>query len=263
MRLSQRRKEGKFYFVVKQQAGKVVGDDVEIYVYSSHEGEGILLLQRTLYFEEQSLQHIDNFCQEFSYDDHYREICLEGRAHWFRVACLYEQNARIIASEKKIPDSKIERRCRELFHFIRRDLDRIESHPEYKREMARIRKGKETALHETLILLGKVTHLQVASACQGSSLLQLDDRLIYLPSCHTSKASLTFTSLPASFLHYLQSSPLGQRDLAQLEPTRFSSTLVGHNRLFIRLLTASTLAYLQKYQSGSHTSPSHHGKGKK
>jgi hypothetical protein len=248
MRLTQKRKEGLFYFVVEQHAGRVPGGEVEICVFSSREGEGILVLQRSLYFDEQSLQHIDNFCREFAYDDHYREICIRGTAHWCRVARLYELNAGIIVEEKSVQQKNVNKTCKELFHFIRRDLDRIESLPEYKREMARISQGEETALHDTLVLLAKVAQLEVASACQGSSSLKLGGRQIFLPSCHTAKATVIFTSLPASFRHYLQSGPLGQQHLARLGPTRISSTRACHNRLFIRLLTASALAYLQKHE---------------
>lgn len=257
MRLTQRRKEGSFYFVVEQHAGRTPGGEVEMCVFSSNEGEGIQLLQRSLYFDEQSLQHIDNFCKEFAYDAHYREICIRGTAHWCRVARLYELNARIIIEDKKVQPKNINETCKELFHFIRRDLDKIESHPEYKSEMARISQGKEIALHDALALLAKVSQLEIASACQGSSSIQLGDRQIFLPSCHSERAAVSFTALPASFLRYLQSGPLGQQHLARLEPTMVSSIRVFHNRSFIRLLTASTLAYLRKYGSHPSTSPRH------
>lgn len=256
MRLAQRRKEGLFYFTVEQRAGKTPGGEVEMCVFSSHECEGIQVLQRSLYFDEQSLQHIDNFCKEFAYDAHYREICIRGTAHWCRVARFYELNARIIIEDQMVPTKDIDATCKELFHFIRRDLSKIESHPEYKREMARISQGEETALHHALALLAKVSQVKIASACQGSSSIQLADRHIVLPSCHSEKAAVHFTSLPASFLRYLQSGPLGQQHLARLEPAMVSSTRVCHNRSFIRLLTESTLAYLRKY--GSHPSTSSH-----
>jgi hypothetical protein len=248
MRLTRKGKEGRFYFVVEQTPGEVPGGEVEICVYSSHEGEGILELRRTLYFDEQSPQHIDNFFKEFSYDDHYREICLRGTAHWLRVARLYQLNAGIIVKEEKVPEKDIYKTCQVLFHFIRRDIGRIENHSEYKREMARISKGEEEALNDTLALLGKVPNIEISSACQGSSGLQLGDREIFIPSCHTELATLTFTSLPTSFLHYLQSGPLGQRHIARLEPTLISSTQVSRNRLFIQLLTTAISAYLQKYR---------------
>ncbi|NOQ47351.1 MAG: hypothetical protein GQ559_11910 [Desulfobulbaceae bacterium] len=65
MRLTRKGKEGRFYFVVEQQPDEVPGGEVEICVNSSHEGEGILELRRTLYFDEQSPQHIDNFFGNF------------------------------------------------------------------------------------------------------------------------------------------------------------------------------------------------------
>ena len=249
MRLTRKGKEDRFYFVVKQQPGEVPGGEVEICVYSSCEGEGILELRRTLYFDEQSPQHIDNFFKKFSYDDHYREICLRGDAHWLRVARLYQLNAGIIVREEKVPEKDIYKTCQELFHFIRRDLIRIENHPEYKREMARISKGEEAALNDILARLGKVPNVEIASACQGSSVLQLGDKYIFIPSCHTELATLTFTSLPARFLRYLQSGPLGQRHFARLEPTLISSVRVSHNRLFIHLLANAISIYLKKYGS--------------
>ncbi|NOQ47352.1 MAG: hypothetical protein GQ559_11915 [Desulfobulbaceae bacterium] len=73
-----------------------------------------------------------------------------------RVARLYQLNAGIIVREEKVQGKDIYKTCEELFHFIRRDLSRIENHPEYKREMARISKGEEAALNDTLALLGEV-----------------------------------------------------------------------------------------------------------
>ena len=259
MRLTQRRKEGLFYFAVEQHTADVPGAEVKISVFSSYEGEGVPLLQRALYFDEQSQEHIGNFCKVFAHDKHYRSICLGQTAHWCRVARLYELNAGIIVDEGEVPAQSLEKTCKELFHFLRRDLAIIEQHPIYLLETARLGRNEETALREVLSLLSRVPQVEIASACQGSFSIQVKDRTIFLPSCHTRHATINFTSLPASFLYYLQSGPLGQQHLAQLEPERISSQRVVHNRSIIRMLAAATLAYLHKHGSVHSPSPAHGG----
>jgi len=165
------------------------------------------------------------------------------------VARLYQLNARILVREKKVPEKDTYKTCQALFHFIRRDLGRIENHPEYRSEMARISSGEERALHYLLALLAKVANLEIASACQGSSVLQLGARDIFIPSCHTELATLTFTSLPTPLLRYLQSGPLGRRHFSRLEPSWISSARVSQNKLFIQLLTIAISSYLQHHRS--------------
>lgn len=250
MRLSERRKEGAFYFAVQQVAGDVLGGEVQIAVYAAaHEGDSVLVLRRTLYFDEQSREHIDNFCKEFAYDEHYRKICFNGAAHWCRVARLYEVNARIMKDETTLVQDALEKSCRELFHVIRRDLVRIESRPEYQEEMAKISRGEEDDLQEALALLARVKDLKVSSACQGSAMLQLEERKIYLPSCHSFKAIVTMSNFPHSLKNYLRSGPLGQQHLALFEENRLSAVHACHNKKFIRILTASLQTFLQKKMS--------------
>ncbi|HIJ91234.1 MAG: hypothetical protein OEV89_11095 [Desulfobulbaceae bacterium] len=248
MRLSERRKEGAFYFSVRHAAGEVVGGEVEIAVFAAaREGEGILLLLRTLYFDEQSHEHIDNFCKEFAHDAHYRRICLDGAAHWCRVAPLYEVNARILRDEQGFGPESLEKSCRELFHFLRRDLIQIESRPEYQEEMARVSRCEEVDLQEALALLARVKGLKVVSACQGSAVLQLGERRICLPSCHTFKANITMDNFPQRLKNYLYSGPLGQQHLALFEENRLSAAHVCHNKKFIRMLSGSLHAFLRKH----------------
>lgn len=248
MRLSERRKEGTFYFSVQHAAGEVVGGEVEIAVFAAvRDGEGVQLLCRTLYFDEQSHEHIDNFCKEFAYDSHYRMICLDGAAHWCRVAPLYETNARILRDEHVLDLESLEKSCQELFHFLRRDLDLIEARPEYQEEMARVRRGKEDDLQEALALLARVKDLKVVSACQGCALLQLEERQIYLPSCHSLKAVITMSNFPQRLSNYLHGGPLGQHRLALFEENQLSARHAFHNKKFIRMLTASLYAFLQKH----------------
>ncbi|MDD3814771.1 MAG: hypothetical protein PHZ02_09000 [Desulfocapsaceae bacterium] len=245
MRLSERRKEGAFYFAVQQAAGEVVGGEVEIAVFAAtHEGEGILLLLRTLYFDEQSQEHIDNFCKEFAYDAHYRQICLAGTAHWSRVAPLYETNARILRDEQGLAPDPLEKSCEELFLFLRRDLVSIESRPEYREEMARVRRAEEDDLREALVLLARVKDLKIASACQGSAMLQFEERQIYLPSCHSLKAIITMSNFPQCLKNYLHSGPLGQHHLALFEENKISARRAFLNKKFIRMLTASLYPFL-------------------
>jgi hypothetical protein len=248
MRLSERRKEGTFYFAVQHAAGEVVGGEVEIAVFAeAHEGDGVLILRRTLYFDEQSHEHIDNFCKEFAYDAHYRNICFAGAAHWCRVAPLYETNARIQKDEQTLGPEALEKSCQELFHFLRRDLILIESRPEYQEEMTRVSCGAENDLQEALVLLARVKELKVVSACQGSAMLQLEERQIYLPSCHSLKAIITMNNFPQRLKNYLQSGPLGQHHLALFEENQLCAGHAFHNKKFIRMLTASLYAFLQKH----------------
>jgi hypothetical protein len=248
MRLSERRKEGIFYFAVQQAAGEVVGGEVEIAVFAAApQGDGVLILHRTLYFDEQSQEHIDNFCKEFAYDAHYRTICFDGAAHWCRVAPLYETNARILRDEQTLGQEALEKSCQELFRFLRRDLVLIESMPEYQEEMARVSRGEEDDLQKALALLARVKDLKVVSACQGSARLQFEERQIYLPSCHSLKAGITMSNFPQLLKNYLQSGPLGQHHLALFEENRLSAGYVFHNKKFIRMLTASLYAFLRKY----------------
>jgi hypothetical protein len=247
MRLSERRKEGTFYFAVQHTAGSVVGGEVEIAVFTPRDGDGVLLLPRTLYFDEQSHEHIDKFCKEFAYDEQYRKICLDSTAHWCRVARLYEVNARIMQDEQTIAPDALKTRGRELFHFIRRDLAAIEGSSEYRKEMARISRGGEDDLDETLTLLAKVKKLKVASACQGSFRLQvMEGRDLYLPSCHSARATITMGFFPQSLKNYLHSGPLRQQHLARFEENRISAVAVSHNKRFIQILTASLYGFLQK-----------------
>lgn len=248
MPLTQRRKEGEFHFAVEQHAARLPGAEIEISVFFSHEGEGVPLLRRVLYFDEQSEEHVENFCKTFAYDEHYRKICLTGTAHWCRVARLYEVNAGIMKDDDDLSPPVLEKTCKELFHILRRDLVDVETHPLYQQEMARISKHEETALRRVLGLLPRVPHLAIASACQGSALFLMNTLQIFLPYCHEAHAAIHFTSLPSSFLHYLQSGPLGQQHLARFEPALIRSQRVVHNRSFIRLLTTSTLAYLQRHR---------------
>ncbi len=246
MRLSERRKEGTCYFAVRHTAGEVVGGEVEIAVFTAREGEGELLLRRTLYFEEQSHDHIDNFCKEFAYDLHYRKICLEGTAHWWHVARIYEANARIIQDEQTLAPDDLEERCRELFHFIRRDLALIEGRPEYQEEMARVSRAEEDDLQEALLLLAQVKNVQVTSACQGSARLQVAERDVYLPSCHVLKATITMSVFPPALKKYLQSGPLGQQHLALFEEDGLRARAACHNKMFIEELTSSLDGFLRK-----------------
>jgi hypothetical protein len=250
MRLSERRKEGAFYFAVQQAAGEVLGGEVEIAVFAAvDEGDSVLLLRRTLYFDEQSQEHVDNFCKEFAYDEHYRKICFTGTAHWCRVARLYDVNARIMKDETTLAQDDLEKSCRELFHVIRRDLVQIESRPEYRKEMAKVSRGEEDDLQEVLALLARVKDLKVSSACQGSAMLQLGEREIYLPSCHSLKAIITMSNFPQRLKNYLRSGPLGQQHLALFEENRLSAVHACHNKTFIQILTASLHTFLQKNRS--------------
>jgi len=247
MRLSERRKEGTFYFAVQQAVGDVPGGEVQIAVFAAaHEGDSVLVLRRTLYFDEQSREHIDNFCKEFAYDEHYRKICFNGAAHWCRVARLYDANARIMKDETTFAQEALEKSCRELFHVIRRDLVRIESRPDYQEEMAKVNRGEEDDLQEALALLARVKDLKVSSACQGSAMLRFKDREIYLPSCHSLKAIVTMSNFPHRLKNYLRSGPLGQQHLAMFEKNRLSAVHACHNKKFIRLLTTSLHNFLQK-----------------
>ncbi len=248
MGLSGYRKEGPFYFAVQQVEGDVLGGEVEISVFAAvQEGESALVLLRTLYFDEQSQEHIDNFCRQFAHDEHYRRLCLTGAAHWCRVARLYKVNARIIKDETILTQAALEKCCRELFRFIRRDLVRIESRPEYQDEMARLGRREEDDLEEVLTLLARMNQ-EVTSVCQGSAMLQFDERQIYLPSCHSEKASIFMNNFPQLLKSYLQSGPLGQQHLAQFEENRLSAVHACHNKTFIRTLTVSLQAFLQKHQ---------------
>lgn len=247
MRLSQRRKEGAFYFAVQQSAGKVPGGEVEIAVFSPlSQGNSALTMFRTLYFEEQSQEHIDNFIKEFAYDEHYRKICLSNRAHWCRVARLYDVNARIMQDEGTFSLETLEKNCLELFHCIRRDLDLIESRPEYQKEMARVNRCTEDDLQEALALLERVENLKVSSACQGSAILKFEQRNIYLPTCHSFKAVITMSNFPQRLRNYLRSGPLGQQHLALFEENQVSADHALHNKKFIRTLTASLYAFWAK-----------------
>lgn len=248
MSLAQRRKEGEFHFSVEQHAPSLPGTEVEINVFFPHDGDGLPLLRRVLYFDEQSAEHIQNFCTTFAYDEHYRKICLAGTAHWCRVARLYELNAGIMREKGDISSPSLEKKAEELFHILRRDLADIEDHPLYQQEMVRISRHEETALHKVLGLLARIPQLTVASACQGSSSLQTTNLQLFLPSCHEPNAFIHFTSLPASFLHYLQSGPLGKQHLALFEPNLIRSQLVDHNRTFICLFTSATFSYLKKHR---------------
>ena len=209
-------------------------------------GGGRSDLLRTLYFEEQSHEHIDNFCKEFAYDAHYRNICLDGSAHWCRVARLYEANARILKDEQTSGQDALEKSCLEMFHFLRRDLVQIESRREYQKEMARVGRGEEEDLQEVVPLLARVKDLKVVSACQGSAMLQLGERQVSLPSCHSLKASITMSSFPQRLKSYLQSGPLGQQHLALFEENRLSAGHAFLNRQFITILTVSLHAFLLK-----------------
>lgn len=245
MRLSERRKEGAFYFAVQQAAGDVLGGEVKISVFAAAgEGDSVLILRRTLYFDEQSQEHVDNFCKKFAYDKHYRKICLTGTAHWCRVARLYDVNARIKKDEITLAQEAQEKSCRELFHVIRRDLVQIESRPEYQEEIAKVNRGEEDDLQEVLALLARVKGLKVSTACQGSAMLQFKEREIYLPSCHSLKAIIIMSNFPQRLKNYLRSGPLGRQHLALFEENRLSAVHACHNKKFIRILTASLHTFL-------------------
>jgi hypothetical protein len=251
MRLGERRKEGTFYFVVQQAEGDVLGREVEIAVFSIvQEGESALVLLRSLYFDGQSQEHIDNFCRKFAYDEQYRKICFTGTARWCRVARLYDANARIVKDGTTLGQEALEKSCRELFHFIRRDLVQIESRPEYQEEMEKVSLGEEEDLQEALTLLSRVNDLKVTSACQGSAMLQLEKRKIYLPSCHSHKAMITMSNFPQRPKSYLRSGPLGQQHLALFEENRISAVHAFLNRKFIQTLTACLQAFLREKQIG-------------
>lgn len=242
-----RRKIGTFYFVTGQKTSAVVGAGPCVSVYMSFEGEGIPVIERTMYFEEQTADHIDNFCQKFAYDAHYRQSCLQGTAHWRRVARLYELNAQILAKEQGLPEADVSAACRELFHFIRRDLDQIEQHPEYKNEVARQARGEEAALGATLSLLDQVKGLEVAWTCQGSREIRVGQRTLFLPSCHTMQATIAFARLPDEFLRYLRSGPLGRLHLATFSEKRIAAALPSRNSAFIQTLKEAASAYLRKH----------------
>lgn len=247
MRLGERRKEGTFYFVLQQAEGDVLGGEVEIAVFAAvQNGESALSLLRTFYFDEQSQDHIDNFCRKVAYDEHYRKQCFTGEAHWCRLARLYNANARILKEEKSLPRKDLEKSCREMFHFIRRDLVQIESMSEYQEEMAKVSCGKEDDLQEALRLLARVKDLDVVFACQGSAMLQLDERKLYLPSCHSQKAIITMSNFPQRLKIYLRSGPLGQQHLALFEENQISAAHAFLNRKFIQTFTACLQAFLRK-----------------
>lgn len=237
-----RRKIGEFYFVV-QRTSEVIGAGLGISGFVSLEGEGVPIIERKMYFEEQTAEHIDNFCQKFAYDSEYRKRCLEGAAHWRRVGRLYELNAEILVEEHE----PSELRLRELFHFIRRDLELIEQHPEYRAEIARQLKGEESGLESTLSLLAQVQELEISQGCQGSKAIQVRERTIFLPSCHSTRAMLVFSGRPDAFLRYLRSGSLGQFHLAAFGVDRIAAALPSRNPVFIEALRKATLAYLHKH----------------
>lgn len=247
MRLSERRKEGSFYFAVLHATGQVVGGEVEVAVFAPSDGDSVQLLSRTLYFDEQSYEHIDKFCKEFAYDEHYRKICLAGTSHWCRVARLYEVNARIMQDEQALAPDVLEERCRELFHMIRRDLAAIEGSPAYRQEMARVSRGEEDDLQEALALLAEVKKLKISSACQGAARLQVADRDLYLPCCHTPKATIIMNFFPQALKNYLHSGLLAQHHLALFEENGLSAASAFHNKRFIQILTSSLYGFMQKH----------------
>ncbi|TSA13713.1 MAG: hypothetical protein D4R73_00500 [Deltaproteobacteria bacterium] len=247
MHQSPRRKIGPFYFVTGQKTSELVGGGLGVSVYISFEGEGIPVIERTMYFEEQTADHIDNFCQKFVYDAHYRQSCLRGTAHWRRVGRLYELNAQILAEERALPEADVFRACRELFHFIRRDLDQIEQHLEYKTEMARQSRSEESAVGTALSLLGQIRALEVAWACQGSKAIRVRECTLFLPSCHTTQATFVFARLPHEFLRYLRTGPLGRLHLATFGEDRIAAALPSRNSAFIQALKEATSAYLRKH----------------
>lgn len=113
--------------------------------------------------------------------------------------------------------------------------------------MARVRRGEEDDLQEALALLARVKELKIASACQGAAMLQFEERQIYLPSCHSLKAIITMSNFPQLLKNYLHSGPLGQHHLALFEENQLSARHAFQNKKFIRVLTASLYAFLQKY----------------
>ena len=112
--------------------------------------------------------------------------------------------------------------------------------------MAKVNRGEEDDIQEALALLARVKDLIVSRACQGSDMLRLEEREIYLPSCHSLKAIVTMSNFPHRLKNYLRSGPLGQQHLAIFEENRLSAMHACHNKKFIRLLTASLHNFLQK-----------------
>ena len=250
MNVKEIRKEGTFHFVVEEASGDVPGEEIEIAVYAAVlDGESALVLLRTLYFDEQSQEHIDNFCKKFAFDEQYRNLCLSGEAHWCRLARLYKANALIIKDGQKLSREALDKRCREIFHFIRRDLVQIESRPEYQEEMAKVSRSEEEDLQEALSLLARVEDLNVVFACQGSAMLHVDKRKIYLPSCHSQKATITMSNFPERLKNYLRSGPLGQQHLALFEENQLSAAHAFLNKKFIQTVTAGLQAFWRKNKS--------------
>ena len=250
MNVKEIRKEGAFHFVVEQASEDVPGEEIEIAVYAAVlDGESALVLLRSLYFDEQSKEHIDNFCKKIAYDEQYRNLCLSGEAHWCRVARLYKTNARIIKDEQKLSRETLDKSCREIFNFIRRDLVQLESRPEYQEEMVKLSRGEEEDLQEALSLLARVEDLNVVFACQGSAMLLIDEREIYLPSCHSQKATITMSNFPEHLKNYLRSGPLGQQHLALFEENQLSAAHAFLNKKFIQALTAGLQAFWRKNKS--------------
>lgn len=246
MLLSERRKEGPFYIVVQHGASEIIGGEVEIKIFCDNEGEGSLLLRRSLYFEEQNGEHIDNFCKAFAFDQHYRAICLDGSAHWHRVARLYEANAMVIRDESVDTPEEAGKCCRELFHCLRRDLILIESRPEYQEEMKRVESGEEEDLRETLALFAQIKEVKITSACQGAAPLLLDNREIVLPPCHFLKTTITMRAFPQALKKHLLSGPIGQHHLAKFEENTLSTISARRNKQFIRALTTSLKGFVHK-----------------
>ncbi|MBU1231682.1 MAG: hypothetical protein KKD01_15435 [Proteobacteria bacterium] len=77
-------------------------------------------------------------------------------------------------------------------------------------------------------------------------MLLLEERNIFIPSCHSLKAIITMSNFPQRLKTYLHSGPLGQQHLALFEENRLSAVRALYNKKFIRILTASLYAFLQK-----------------
>ena len=214
---------GEFQFKVWFDTGLAPGCYIEVYVFQKGEKEALLTCP--FYFGEANDRRIRRFARAFSRDSVYRASCLDGTARWARLSRWYEINAQVYWDEilnkfggpvnnphgEQMAEAEMER----LFYLLRRDLEKLESTPEYQKHleieaaspppsMETLDPGIAPAVHALNSLPGVKTRFSCQGVQRGIRWPGWEYGPIWFPDHpHSRLAYVSFETIPEEILTYL------------------------------------------------------------
>lgn len=259
-------KFGEWKFVWEYDSGMAPGGENIVYV------SGPVEFTRYFYFEDANKQHIKNFCRKFARDAQYRRRCFDGTIVWVILSDLYELNVECLEREYELKhghifhgylagDRRAEQKhervqeeflddCRDLYYFLKKNLDTIIRDPVYLhcKELKRKRSSREIdkRLEPIIQELNSISGVRTRFSCQGvGESITVGGKTIFIPDGHMLFAHVIFANLPDRVYKHL-SSYLGK--LAVWRVNMFEAKRAEFNREFIEQLGRGVREYLNSLE---------------